>query len=215
MSTPTGARLVQMTSVSIASLLMTPGTRATTCAACPLKVGTGVSVTPAWACAPRPSVAATPRNVESSLIAASGLWQLDELQLGKRGRRERGDGRVLDRVQLVDDHRGADDVPGRRDHPARAVPEDGRGVPRPVQRDGLVLVQLGGARRADRHRLAHAAVEGGARAGGDGVPQGAGLVENLEADVDRDRVDVGADDVGLQVVVLDHARGDVDTHRVA
>src|SRR5205807_862843 len=111
----------------------------------------------------------TPRIVESSLITASGLWQLDELQLGKRGRRERGDGRVLDRVQLVGDHRGADDVLGRRDHPARAVPEDGRGVPRPVQRDDLVLVQLGGASRADRHRLAHADVEGGARAGGDGV----------------------------------------------
>src|SRR5712691_6929434 len=139
MSTAAGARLVQMTSVSIASLLMTPGTRATTCAACPsLKVGSGVSVTPAWACAPRPSVAATPRTVASSLIPASALWQLDELQLGQRGRRQRGDGRILDRVQLVGDDRGADDVLGRRDHPARAVPENSRGVPRRVQRDDRV-----------------------------------------------------------------------------
>src|SRR5712691_6942319 len=112
MSTAAGARLVQMTSVSIWSLLMTPGTRATACAACPsLKVGSGVSVTPARAGTTRPSATARPRTVESSsLIPASGLRQFDELQLGQRGRRERGGGRILDRVQLVGDHRGADVV---------------------------------------------------------------------------------------------------------
>src|SRR5439155_1213179 len=213
-STATGARLVQMTSVSTLFFLITPGSRATSCAAFPsLKVGSGVSVTPPRADATRQSVAARPRTVRGTLISASGLRQLDELELGQRGRRERGDGRILDGVQLVGDDGVAGDVLGGRDHPARAVTEETHAAPRRVQREGLVLVQHSGGGRADRHRLADADVEEGPRADGDRVPQGSGLVEDLETDVDRDRIEIGADEVSFQVVVLDHARGDVDAHR--
>src|SRR5206468_12342908 len=44
----------------------------------------------------------------------------------------------------------------------------------------------------------------------DVVSQGAGLVEDLEADVDRAPVEARADDVSLEVVVLDHPERDVD-----
>src|SRR5262249_13229046 len=144
-STAAGARLVQMTSVSIWFFLITAGKRATSCAAFPsLKVGSGVSVTPPWAGFIRQSGAARLRGGRGTLISPSALRELDELNLGQRGRRERGDGRILDRVQLVRDHGIAGDVLGGRDNAARAVAEVVDAAPRGVQREGLVLVQLGG-----------------------------------------------------------------------
>src|SRR5215470_4277822 len=128
-----------MTSVSIWFFLITPGKRATTCAAFPsLKVGSGVSVTPPWAGAIRQSVAARLRTARGILISPSALRELDELNLSQRGRRERGDGRILDRVQLVGDDGGAGDVLGGRDHAARAIAEVGDAVPRRVQGEGLI-----------------------------------------------------------------------------
>ena len=65
-------------------------------------------------------------------------------------------------------------------------------------------MQLRGARRGDCHRLSYADVEEGPRAGGDGIPERPGLVKDLETDVDCDRVEIRANEVRLQVVVLDH-----------
>src|SRR5437870_3567874 len=171
------ARFVQMTTVSTLLSLIAPGMSAASWAACPsLKVGSGVSCTPARTDAP--PAATTTSNATSArraLIAcrpAAPLRDLDQRDGGEgRGRAGRARRRVGDRVYLVRQQCGAEDILRRADHPARAVAQRGRAVAGGVEGQGLVLVEDHSGGRADCHRLSRADVEERPAARVDRVPQ--------------------------------------------
>src|SRR5262249_45105777 len=120
------------------------------------KAGSGVSVTPprtrAAGPATRHAVASrqkTRRDVmEEPDPDASGLRGCAR---GGWARWSAGGGRITDGVQLADQHRGAEDVERRRDHPPRAVAEVGESTPGRVHGERSVFVQLRGPRGADGH----------------------------------------------------------------
>src|SRR3989454_769551 len=164
-SSGAGARFVQMTTVSTLLSLIAPGMSAASWAACPsLKVGSGVSCTPARPDAP--PAATTTSNATSARRAlitcrpAAPLRDLDQRDSreggGRAGRAGRRGG---DRVHLVRQQCGAEDILRRADHPARAVAQRGRTGAGGVEGQGLVLVEDHRGGRADRHRLARADVE--------------------------------------------------------
>src|SRR3989454_9172755 len=164
-SSGAGARFVQMTTVSTLLSLIAPGVSAATWTACPsLKVGSGVSCTPARTDAsPAATTTSNATSARRALIAcrpAAPLRDLDQRDSregwGRAGRAGRRGG---DRVHLVRQQCGAEDILRRADHPARAVAQRGRTGAGGVEGQGLVLVEDHRGGRADRHRLARADVE--------------------------------------------------------
>src|SRR6266851_1974454 len=200
-------RLVQRTAVSTRFLLMTAGMITEDCARCPsLKVGSGVSIRPPRADggrarsterpAARPSAVQADRTMPSNAVALA-LGNADERQVGEGRWRDGRDRRIHDHMHVVGDDCRAGDVLGGPNDSRRAVLELVRPVAARVERDRLVLVEFHGRSRPDRHRHARGDVDEGAVVGCDRVPERPRLVEQLHSDVDGDRVDVGADEVGL------------------
>src|SRR5207244_12097690 len=122
-------RFVRRTTVSTLLSLIAPGMSAASWAACPsLKVGSGVSCTPARTDAsPAATTTSNATSARRALIACRPAAPLRDLD--QRDSREgwgRAGRRVGDRVHLVRQQCGAEDILRRADHPARAVAQPGR-----------------------------------------------------------------------------------------
>jgi len=114
-------------------------------------------------------------------------------------------------VQAIDRQHDATELLCRRNDAAGSVADV---HDRRLEADGDVFVQDRRPAGPDRDRTPDGERQPGAVSRGDGVREGARGVEELDTDVDRPRVQVRADDVRVQIALLDRLEGCHDLRRL-